>query len=93
MVDGWKWNDKALAAKEAGRTDEELAVLLDGVAHGVDTPYTYDRAALLLEKAGKPDQALEVCRAWLRIWSPQASEARNEKIAKRRARLEAKLGL
>ena len=77
--DGWKWNKKALAARAAGRTGEELAVLLDGVAHGVDTPYTYDRAALLLEKADDRIERWRSGRAWgRRIWSPQASQSRDE---------------
>lgn len=92
MVDGFPYNEAALRHKGAGRPAQELQALLDGVVAGADTPYTYDRAALLLEKQGEPERALEVCVAWDRVVSPSASESRVAAIGKRRARLQARLG-
>ncbi|MDQ1599889.1 MAG: hypothetical protein QOD68_1363, partial [Actinomycetota bacterium] len=43
----------------------DLETLLHGVAVQVDTPYTYERAATLLERAGEHGPALSVCEAWL----------------------------
>ena len=44
----------AAAAPAAARADlRELETLLHGVAVQVDTPYTYERAAVLLERAGE----------------------------------------
>ena len=59
----------------------------------MDTPYTYERAAVLLERAGEPGPALSVCEAWLALpaarWPEYAQHTRA--IEKRRARLRARL--
>jgi hypothetical protein len=94
VTDGSRWNERALEAKDAGRSDEELMILLDAVAHEVDTPYTYDRAALLLDKAGRTQEALDVCRRALSgVLAAQASAPRVEAIRKRQTRLEKKIQL
>ena len=51
--------------RSRARTCASLETLLHGVAVEVDTPYTYERAAVLLERAGEHGPALSVCEAWL----------------------------
>jgi len=93
-VDGWPFNRRAIAAKDAGRHQEELAILLEGVRRKVDTPYTYERAALLLERARQLQQALQVCDVWLALPEQVRHQgaATGRKIMKRRERLVAKIG-
>ena len=68
-IDGWTLTGTPLADKLAAhlpRPDlRELETLLHGVAVEVDTPYTYERAAVLLERSDEPGPALSVCEAWL----------------------------
>lgn len=67
-IDGWTFDDTPDRARLSSlpHTDlRELTTLLHGVAVEVDTPYTYERAAVLLERAGEPGAALSVCEAWL----------------------------
>ena len=97
-IDGW-----TLAGHPAGRQAvracradlRELETLLHGVAVEVDTPYTYERAAVLLERAGEPGPALSVCEAWLAQpaarWPEYAQHTRA--IEKHRARLRTRLSL
>lgn len=68
-IDGWTLAGTPLAAAMAAhlpRQDvRELETLLHGIAVEADTPYTYDRAAVLLERCGEVAVALAVCDAWL----------------------------
>ena len=68
-IDGWTLSGTPLGAKLAGKLRppelRELETLLHGVAVEVDTPYTYERAAVLLERSDEPGPALSVCEAWL----------------------------
>jgi hypothetical protein len=67
-IDGWTLSGTPLAAKLAALPHgdvRELETLLHGVAVEADTPYTYERAAVLLERCGEPGPALSVCEAWL----------------------------
>jgi hypothetical protein len=68
-IDGWTLSGSSLAAKlstSLARPDiRELETLLHGVAVEADTPYTYERAAVLLERSDEPGIALSVCEAWL----------------------------
>jgi hypothetical protein len=67
-IDGWTFSGTPAADRLAvlPRADlRELETLLHGVAVEVDTPYTYERAAVLLERAGEHGPALSVCEAWL----------------------------
>lgn len=97
-IDGWTLAGVPLAAHlttELSRTDlRELETLLHGIAVEVDTPYTYERAAVLLERGGEPGPALSVCEAWLALgaasWSEYAHHTRA--VEKRRQRLRTRLG-
>lgn len=96
-IDGWTLSGTPSADKLASnlpRQDlRELETLLHGVAVEVDTPYTYERAATLLERAGEPGPALSVCEAWLAHpaarWPEYAQHTRA--TDKHRARLRARL--
>lgn len=88
-IDGWTLAGTSLAAKLAKPDLRELETLLHGIAVHADTPYTYERAAVLLERAGEFGQALSVCDAWLALpaakWPEYGHHTRA--IEKRRARL------
>lgn len=96
-IDGWTLAGVPLAARltaELSRPDlRELETLLHGIAVEVDTPYTYERAAILLERGGEPGPALSVCEAWLAhgaaAWPEYVHHTRA--IEKRRTRLRARL--
>ena len=96
-IDGWTLTGTPLADKLAARLPRadlrELETLLHGIAVEVDTPYTYERAAILLEKAGEPGPALSVCEAWLAhpaaAW-PEHSQA-TRGIERHRIRLRVRL--
>ncbi len=68
-IDGWTLTgvpDVDRLQMHLPRPDlRELETLLHGVAVEVDTPYTYERAATLLERGQEPGPALSVCEAWL----------------------------
>ena len=67
-IDGWTFSGTPAAAALGSlpRQDlRDLETLLHGVDVQVDTPYTYERAATLLERAGEHGPALSVCEAWL----------------------------
>jgi len=97
-IDGWTLTGTPLAAKllaKLSRDDlRELETLLHGVAVESDTPYTYERAAVLLERSDEPGPALSVCEAWLAHpaarWPEYVTQTRA--IDKHRARLRSRLG-
>jgi hypothetical protein len=95
-IDGWTLAGTPAAATLArlpGPDLRELETLLHGVAVEVDTPYTYERAAVLLERAGEQGPALSVCEAWLRHpaarWPEYTHHTRA--LEKHRARLRTRL--
>ena len=96
-IDGWTLSGVPLAAHlttALSRPDlRELETLLHGIAVEVDTPYTYERASVLLERGGEPGPALSVCEAWLAqgaaSWPEYVHHTRA--IEKRRLRLRARL--
>jgi hypothetical protein len=92
-IDGWTLAGDPLTAK-LGKADlRELETLLHGIAVDVDTPYTYERASVLLERAGDIGPALSVCEAWLAHpaakWPEYLHHTRA--IDKRRTRLRSRL--
>lgn len=97
-IDGWTLSGTPLAAKLSAHLPRpelrELETLLHGIAVEADTPYTYDRAAVLLERADEPGPALSVCEAWLAHpaskWPEYLHHTRA--IDKHRARLRIRLG-
>ena len=95
-IDCWTFTGTPELAQLAGLPANdlrELETLLHGVHVEVDTPYTYERAAVLLERDGQSGAALSVCEAWLAHpasrWPEYAQHTRG--IDKHRARLRARL--
>lgn len=92
-IDGWTLAGDPLAGKLAKGDLRELETLLHGIAVEVDTPYTYERAAILLDRAGDTGPALSVCEAWLALpaakWPEYLHHTRA--IDKRRTRLRSRL--
>jgi hypothetical protein len=92
-IDGWTLAGDPLAGKLAKGDLRELETLLHGIAVDVDTPYTYERASILLDRAGDVGPALSVCEAWLAHpaakWPEYLHHTRA--IDKRRTRLRARL--
>ncbi len=88
-IDGWTLAGTSLVAKLSKPDLRELEILLHGIAVSADTPYTYERAAILLERAGEPGPAMSVCDAWLAHpaakWPEYVHHSRA--IDKRRSRL------
>lgn len=96
-IDGWTLAGTPLGAAISARLPRadvrELETLLHEVTAGSDTPYTYARAATLLERGDELPTALAVCEAWLD--SPAASQQdyaqQTRVIDKHRFRLRGKL--
>jgi hypothetical protein len=92
-IDGWTLAGDPLAGKLAKGDLRELETLLHGIAVEVDTPYTYERAAILLDRAGDTGPALSVCEAWLALpaakWPEYVHHTRA--IEKRRTRLRGRI--
>jgi hypothetical protein len=88
-IDGWTLAGSPLSAKLAKPDLRELETLLHGIHVQADTPYTYERAAILLERAGEQGPAISVCDAWLAQpaakWPEYVHHSRA--IDKRRSRL------
>ena len=88
-IDGWTLAGTSLVAKLSKPDLRELEILLHGIAVSADTPYTYERAAILLERAGEQGPAISVCDAWLAQpaakWPEYVHHTRA--IDKRRSRL------
>jgi len=67
-IDGWTLDGTPEVARLASlpRAEvRELETLLHEVASHADTPWIYERAAVLLEHAGERGPAMSVCTAWL----------------------------
>jgi hypothetical protein len=96
-IDGWTLTGTPLADKLTSRLPRpdlrELETLLHGIAGEVATPYTYERAAVLLERSDEPGPALSVCEAWLAHpaarWPEYSQHTRS--IERHRARLRSRL--
>jgi hypothetical protein len=92
-IDGWTLAGTPLAAKLPKSDLRELETLLHGIHVQADTPYTYERAAILLERAGELGAALSVCAAWAALpaarWPEYVHHSRS--LDKRRSRLRSRL--
>ena len=93
-IDGWTLAGTPIAARLSPADRRELETLLHAVGVHSDSPWTYDRAAVLLEKAGEPGQATAVLDEWMQrpaaTWPAHAHATRA--IDKRRARLRLRNG-
>lgn len=92
-IDGWTLEGAPVAARLAKSDLRELETLLHGIDVGADTPYTYERAAVLLERAGELGSAMAVCEAWSALpaarWPEYAGHTRT--LERRRSRLRSRL--
>jgi hypothetical protein len=93
-VDGWTLAGTPLHGRVPRAFLGELTALLHGAATGLETPWTYERAAQLLEECGEREQALAACEAWFALpehrRAAHASRARG--LVRRRQRLRALVG-
>ncbi|MGR7001160.1 hypothetical protein ACU686_29055 [Yinghuangia aomiensis] len=95
-LDGWTLEGTALGARFTGEELRELGTLMHGVSAGMDTPWTYERAADILEAGGERPQALAVLDALLRAAEPhtrRANPVSTRALARRRQRLRKRLGV
>jgi len=92
-VDGWTLAGTPLAGRIPRQLAGELTTLLHTISLRTETPWTYDRAAQILEECGQPSQALAVCEAWFLLAASHgpASKAKNRALSRRRHRLRARL--
>lgn len=92
-VDGWTLAGTPLAARIPRHLLAELTTLLHSVSTGASAPWTYERAAELLEECGEPAQALAACEAWFALPAAtgRANAARSRALARRRSRLRLRL--
>jgi hypothetical protein len=92
-IDGWTLEGAPVAARLAKPDLRELETLLHGIDVGADTPYTYERASVLLERAGELGPALAVCEAWRALpasrWPEYAGHSKA--LERRRGRLHGRL--
>lgn len=58
------FNSKAEEARKNGNAEEEKRILKSAIDSKVDTPATYDRLALLLEKERNFEDAKKICEIW-----------------------------
>ena len=94
-IDGWTLEGTPLAPRVARSDQRELCTLLHGVAVRVETPWTYVRAAEMLEAVGELAQAYAVCEAWLKLPASQRVEAAHDtrQLTRTRDRLRARLAV
>ena len=96
-IDGWTLAGTPLGVAISARLPRaevrELETLLHEVTSRSDTPYTYDRAATLLERCDELPTALAVCEAWLESPASGRPEyaTQTRAIDKHRFRLRGKL--
>lgn len=93
-LDGWTLEDTPLSRRFGREELRELATLMHGVSAGMETAWTYERAADMLEEAGERPQALAVLDAYFLLphHIRQANSSTSRTLARRRHRLRKRLG-
>ncbi|NUU21010.1 MAG: hypothetical protein HOV68_05770 [Streptomycetaceae bacterium] len=93
-LDGWTLEGTALARRFGREELRELATLMHGVSAGMETPWTYERAADLLERGGERPQALAVLDAYFTLPTHirDANAVHTRTLGRRRQRLRKRLG-
>ena len=89
-LDGWTLRNTELGHLQ-GATERELSVLLHGIDLHVDTPWTYQRAADMLEHAGHPLMALNALELWLSHPHAADQPERTRDIERQRSKLEERI--
>ena len=85
---------KALECKEKGDVDGEKKHLKLAVENNADTPYAYERLAIIYSKEKKYQEAYGICRKWFDsiYWKIPNMASTTLKILDRMEKLESKLG-
>ncbi len=89
-LDGWTLESTRLGGRLPEETEGELATLLHYVRVGVRTPWTYERAAEVLEELREPAQALAICERYFRLCDTSSDSRGNgsaRTLERRRNRL------
>lgn len=88
-----EFNSKAEEARKNGNTEEEKRILKSAIDAKVDTPATYDRLALLLEKEKNIEAAIKICEIWFNslYWKIPNMAKGSLRILKRWNRLKKKV--
>jgi hypothetical protein len=89
-VDGWTLAGTGLSSIR-GDSARELATLLHGIELGVDTPWTYLRAAELLDELGWPRIGLTALDAWLSQPAAKEQPDQTRIIQRQREKLHSRL--
>lgn len=89
-VDGWSLSGTSLAHIR-GTAGRELATHLHGIELAVETPWTYLRAAELLEQVGFAPMALTAIDAWLSHPMAEKKPEETKALQRHRARLQHRL--
>lgn len=89
-LDGWSLSGTELRDL-AGPTAREMAVLLHGIDLHVDTPWTYQRAADMLEGTGHPEMALTALDLWLSHPHAADQPERTREIQRQRVKIKERL--
>ena len=93
-VDAWEqYNSKAEEAKAEKNVEKEISILEDAIESLVDTPWTYDRLAMLYMKEKKYKEAFNVCELWFNsdYWKIPNMAKGSLKILKRFDKLKTKI--
>lgn len=89
-LDGWTLSGTLLGDLQ-GATAREIAVLLHSIDLHVDTPWTYQRAADILESVGRPEMALTALDLWLSHPHAADQPERTREIQRQRLKVQERL--
>lgn len=89
-LDGWTLSGTELDHLQ-GATARELAMLLHGIDLHVDTPWTYQRAADMLERAGHSEMALMALELWLSHPHAADQPERTREVQRQRTKLQERI--
>lgn len=91
-LDGWTLESTCLRGRLPEETEGELATLLHYVRVGVRTPWTYERAAQVLEEIREQAQALAICERYFTLCGNSDSVRQTARpLERRRNRLREQL--
>ena len=92
---GFKYNQISQDLKAKGDVAGEKAILEEAISKNVDTPYTYNRLAVIYSKEKEYRKAYEVCKKWFVsiYWKIPNMASTTLKILDRMEKLKKKLNL
>lgn len=90
-LDGWTLRGTELDHLR-GPDEREMAVLLHNIDLHVDTPWTYQRAADILQHTGHPEMALTALDLWLSHPHAADQPERTREVHRQRIRLQKSVG-